>query len=38
MRRFITFARQVWKDQSEDNLTLVAAGVAYYSLLALFPS
>jgi len=38
MRRFITFVRRVWKDQSEDNLTLVAAGVAYYSLLALFPS
>jgi membrane protein len=38
LKRLFGFARKVWRDMSEDNLTLVAAGVAYYSLLALFPS
>jgi membrane protein len=32
------FARRVWRNMSEDNLTLIAAGVAFYWMLALFPA
>lgn len=31
-------ARQVWRAMSEDNVLLVAAGVGFYLLLALFPA
>jgi len=37
-RRAWRFARRVQKDMSDDNLTLVAAGVAFYWMLALFPA
>jgi len=29
---------RVWEEQSEDNIGMIAAGVAYYALLALFPA
>ncbi len=31
-------ARNVWAEGKKDNLTLLAAGVAFYAMLALFPS
>jgi membrane protein len=31
-------ARSVWNELSEDNLSLIAAGVAYYIFLAIFPA
>lgn len=31
-------ARRVWKEVGEDKMTLVAAGCAFYALLALFPA
>jgi membrane protein len=37
-RRAWRFARRVQKDMSEDNLTLIAAGVAFYWMLSLFPA
>lgn len=30
--------RRAWKEAQEDNLSLIAAGVAFYSFLALFPA
>lgn len=32
------FGRRVARDLGEDNLTLIAAGVAFYAMLALFPA
>jgi membrane protein len=29
---------RVWREQSEDNISMIAAGVAFYMLLALFPT
>ncbi|WP_431860572.1 YihY/virulence factor BrkB family protein [Azospirillum sp.] len=29
---------RVWEEQSEDNISMIAAGVAYYAILALFPA
>lgn len=29
---------RVWEEQSEDNIGMIAAGVAYYAILALFPA
>src|SRR5690242_3839487 len=29
---------RVWREQSKDNISIVAAGVTYYTLLALFPA
>jgi membrane protein len=37
-RRAWRFARRVQEGMSNDNLTLVAAGVAFYWMLALFPA
>jgi membrane protein len=37
-RRAVAFARRVQKAMTEDNLSLIAAGVAFYSMLALFPA
>ncbi len=31
-------AKRVWKESGEDNLSIVAAGVAFYGMLALFPA
>lgn len=31
-------ARRAWSEGKEDNLSLIAAGVAFYSFLALFPA
>jgi membrane protein len=31
-------ARRVWKRVTEENLSILAAGVAYYGLLAIFPT
>jgi membrane protein len=31
-------ARAVWREIREDNLSLVAAGISFYSLLAIFPA
>lgn len=31
-------ARGVWREQSRDNLSIVAAGVAYYALFSIFPA
>ncbi|GIH08557.1 hypothetical protein Rhe02_66240 [Rhizocola hellebori] len=31
-------AKRVWAEAKKDNLTLLAAGVAFYAMLALFPS
>jgi membrane protein len=31
-------ARAVWREMREDNLSLVAAGIGFYSLLAIFPA
>jgi membrane protein len=31
-------ARRAWKQNKQDNLSLIAAGVAFYSFLALFPA
>jgi membrane protein len=37
-RGWIDILLRAWKNTSEKNLSLVAAGVAYYLLLALFPA
>jgi membrane protein len=37
-RRVATVGRTVYKEMSEDNLTLIAAGVGFYAMLALFPA
>jgi membrane protein len=37
-RRAWRFLRRLQQDMSQDNLTLVAAGVAFYWMLALFPA
>ena len=37
-RGWADILRRVWKDTSKKNLSLVAAGVTYYLLLALFPA
>lgn len=37
VRRGWTEARRFWRQASDDHLTLLAAGVAFYSLLALVP-
>jgi membrane protein len=37
-RRTWRFVRRVQQDMGDDNLTLVAAGVAFYWMLALFPA
>jgi len=29
---------RVWEEQSKDNISMIAAGVAYYAILALFPA
>ncbi|WP_448188290.1 YihY/virulence factor BrkB family protein [Azospirillum sp. sgz301742] len=29
---------RVWDEQSKDNISMIAAGVAYYAILALFPA
>jgi membrane protein len=31
-------AKRVWKERADDNLSLLAAGVAFYAMLALFPT
>jgi len=31
-------AKRIFKQMSQDNLSLVAAGVAFYALLAIFPA
>jgi membrane protein len=33
-----SIARAVWKELDEDNLSLIAAGVAFYAFLAIFPA
>jgi membrane protein len=37
-RRAWRFGRRVQQNMADDNLTLVAAGVAFYAMLALFPA
>ena len=38
VKRAWAYLRRLQQDMSNDNLTLVAAGVAFYSMLALFPA
>jgi len=38
VKRAWVYLRRLQQDMSDDNLTLVAAGVAFYSMLALFPA
>lgn len=35
--RFIKFMMRVWGEMNEDDGTNMAAGVAYYAFLSLFP-
>lgn len=37
-RGWLQIARRAWAEVGRDNLSLVAAGVAFYGLLALFPA
>lgn len=38
LRGWIQVAKRLWQRIGRDNLTLVAAGVAFYAMLALFPA
>jgi len=35
---WLSIARRAWADQKQNHLSLIAAGVAFYSFLALFPA
>ena len=35
---WLAVLRQVWDENSKDNMTIVAAGCAFYAMLALFPA
>jgi membrane protein len=37
-RGWMEVLKRVWKESSDDNLGLVAAGVAFYGMLAIFPA
>jgi membrane protein len=37
-RGWVQIVRRAWKEAKADNVSLVAAGVAYYAFLALFPT
>jgi len=38
MRGWWDITKRIFKQMSDDNLSLVAAGVAFYALLAIFPA
>lgn len=35
---WLDIARRVWRERGEDNLSVVAGGVAFFSMLAVFPA
>ena len=37
-RGWVQIAKRAWKESQEDQISLIAAGVAFYSFMALFPA
>jgi membrane protein len=37
-RGWIDILKRSWREMSEDNISIIAAGVAFYALLAIFPA
>jgi len=37
-RGWVQIAKRAWKESQEDNVSLIAAGVAFYAFLSLFPA